>query len=151
MPGTASYFYQRVARLGYVAPISQGAGTVTMTAIDLRYFDRLNATVMVGVIGSSATVDFKFQGCATSGGSYADIDATNCAIPQITASGKIATLELMAQAVVGRGFRYIKGILVVGVAATLVGVLIEGVDARYEPANQYDLASVISNTVYIAP
>lgn len=135
---------ERLPVVGQISPASYSAGTQLTGAIDLKAVRRVAFIVQTGVLGASATVDFKITGCATSGGTYADV--TGRSITQIVkASGdnKIAILEVTAEQVGAQNFRFIKGSLTVGTAASIVGVIALGDGLRTSDASENDIADVV--------
>ena len=64
---------EQLAVVACIDPDAYTTGAATSDEIDMRYHDRVVFIVMAGTLGSSATLDFKLQGCATSGGSFSDI------------------------------------------------------------------------------
>lgn len=133
---------EQIAVCGYVAPDANAAGTVRTNVIDMSKFERIMAIVCAGDLGASATLDFKFEGCDTSGGTYVDI--TGAAITQLTQAGtdsnKTAVLELKAETLAALGYRFVKGVHVVATATSDTGVVVIG-ECRYLPAADQDIAS----------
>jgi len=134
----------RAATMAVVSPIQQGAGASTASWVDAANFRRMLATLVTGVLGSSATVDFKLQQATSSGGAGAK-DITGAAIPQIVkASGdnKVAQINLNTDSLdVANGFRYVSMIVTVGVASSYVAATLQGVDPFNGPASQVDPAA----------
>lgn len=112
-------------------------------AIDMNDFESIQAIVMAGTLGSSATLDAKLTASATSGGSYADI--TGKAITQLTQAGsdddKQAIINLRAEELT-EGLRFVKLSMTVGTATSDAGAIVLGANARNNPASDNDLASV---------
>jgi hypothetical protein len=132
---------QRLAVLQAVAPASLNT-TTNMTGIDTSLHRKVLFIVQNGVLGTSATVDFKLQASATSGGTYADIGGK--AITQMVKASDdshIAKVEIMASEMPA-GKPFVRGVLTTGTAASLVAVVALGGDERYEPASSYDNANV---------
>lgn len=134
------------AVIGYVAPISQGAGTVTTGWIAVKDFHRLMATLMAGVLGASATLDAKFQQATDSSGTNAK-DISGKSITQLTKAGsddgKIVLVNLKPEEMdVAGGFTHVRFSLTVATAASLVGALVQGFYATALPASDNDLAAV---------
>jgi hypothetical protein len=137
---------EQVAVLGTVNPSSQAAGAAKSSWVSAEYFQKYLAIVQTGVLGASATVDAKFQQAQDSSGTGAK-DITGAAITQIVkASGDNvqAEIDLDAQALdVEGGFGFIQLSVTVGVAASLAGALLLGVNGRYGPASGYNATSVV--------
>ena len=134
----------RAPVIGRIAPISQGAGTVTTGWFSMADFATALATLQVGVLGASATVDAKLQQATDSSGTGAK-DITAKAITQLTKAGsddnKEVQINLRSEELdVANGFDYARLSVTVGTAASLVSAVVLGFDARYAPAA--DLSSV---------
>jgi hypothetical protein len=135
---------ERLPIVGQISPASYSAGTQLTAAIDMANVRRVAFIVQTGVLGASATVDFKVTGSTTSGGAYADV--TGRSITQIvkaTGDNKLALLEVSAEQVAAQGWRYIKGSLTVGTAASIVGVIALGDGLRASEAGEFDIAGVV--------
>ncbi len=134
---------EQLAVVACIDPDAYGTGAQSSDAIDMRYHRRVIFIVQVGTLGTNATVDFKVQECATSGGSYSDLSGKS--ITQLTDAGtdddKQAIVEVAAEEM-GAGMRYLKGVLTIGTAASDAGVIALADCTRYHPASDYDLASV---------
>jgi len=67
-------------------------------------------------------------------------------ITALTAAGtddnKQAKVEVTAEECAAQGVRYLRGDLVIAVAASLVCVIVQAAPNRYSPAADFDLASV---------
>lgn len=125
--------------LGVIAPISQGVGTATSAWISVQNFAQIVALLQTGVLGSSATVDAKFQQ-ATDGSGTSAKDITGAAITQIvkaSGDGKQAFInlnpELMDSA---NGFSYVQLSMTVGTAASLIAAVVLGFSADLAPGSQ---------------
>lgn len=123
--------------VGAISPQST-ASTVTSGWIDAGAYAALRGIVITGVLGTSATVDAKFQQATDSSGTGAK-DVTGSAITQIpkaTGDNVQANINLYPEALdLANGFRYVRLSITVGTAASLVAGLVEGYDARYQPAS----------------
>lgn len=138
--------YERVALLATIDPEAQGASAVITDEIDMKYWREVMFIVMVGTLGASATVDFSVKGGAsTNPGSHATA-VTGKAITQLTQAGgdsdKQVLLHITADELADQGLRFIEGTLTVATASCDVAVVAVGSRARYQPAQDYDLASV---------
>jgi len=122
----------------------QGAGASTAAWVDAAQFRRFLATVFTGVLGSSATVDFKIRQ-ALDGSGTTPKDVPGAAITQIVkASGdnKVAQINLdTASLDVANGYRFVSVIATVGVATSFVGSTLQGFDPFNGPASQVDPAA----------
>lgn len=126
-----------VAVLGAIAPVSQGAGSVSSGWISARDFLTFMAVIETGVLGTSATVDAKIQQATDSSGTSAK-DVTGKAITQIvkaTGDGKQAIINFRGDDLDGNnGFGYFQLTITVGTAASLVAAQIYGSNPRFAPA-----------------
>ena len=132
----------QVAVCATIDPDANAIGTVYSDAIDSAAFDTTCWALMCGTLGSSATIDFKLQSSATSGGSYADISGK--AATQITQAG---TDQSDTQAVINcraaeSDNRFIRAALITGGATSDTAVIGLGLQPRHGPASDADLASV---------
>ena len=145
---------EKLAVVGKIAPQNLSAGTATTDVIDLMNVRRVLFIVSTGTLTASNTTDFKIRGCATSGGSYADIDTTNAAITQLTQAGgdsnKIVLLEVRAEkiAALNLGYRYILGSLTTAAAAGYVSVVALAAVGRNKAESKANLAAVKQIVVY---
>lgn len=135
---------QQLALVATIDPQSVGVGTSDSDAVDMATFRRCAFVVLTGVLGASATVDFKLRWSATSGGTYADI--TGKAITQLVKAShdnSQAIVEITAEELLTADAtaRFVKGRITVGTAASIVGVVALADTARYVPASDFDLAS----------
>lgn len=135
---------ERLAVLGTVDPDAYGTGTQGTDWVDMSKFVQVLFAVMVGTLGSSATIDFKVQEAKTAAGGNAQ-DLTGKSITQLTEAGtdddKQALVNVRADEL-SDDYRYVRGVLTVGVADSDAGVLVLGGDPTYAPASDFDLASV---------
>lgn len=126
-------------------PVSQGAGTVTSTSIDMAQYRRVMFILSVGAMTASSTVDMTIRGDTASGGTYTTA-ITGKTITQLTQAGsdsnKVVIVEVGADEVAAQGLRYIRASVVVGAAASLVSLVALAGDIRYTPASDFDLAAV---------
>lgn len=130
------------AVVGVVDPDHNTASAYDTDEIDMSKWHRLMAVVQAGTLGSSATLDFKFQDASSSGGSFSDISGK--AITQLTQAGS----DSDKQSIVNLRFdeanddaRYVKGVLTVGTATSDCSCVILGL-ARSKPASDNDISTV---------
>lgn len=135
---------ERLAVLGTIDPDAYGTGTTGTDWVDLSKFVQAMFIVMAGTLGSSATIDFKLQEAKTAAGGDAQ-DLSGKAITQLTDAGtdddKQALINVRHDEL-SDGYRYVRGVMTVGVATSDGGVLVLGGDPTYAPASDFDLASV---------
>tara|TARA_R110000824_G_scaffold89623_8_gene219579 strand:+ start:150 stop:593 length:444 start_codon:yes stop_codon:yes gene_type:complete len=134
---------ERAAIVGVIDPDIHTAAAYDSDEVDMSLWGSIQATVMAGTLGSSATLDFKLQSATSSGGSFSDV--TGKAITQLTQAGtdsdKQAVINLRGDELTA-GHRYVKAVMTVGTATSDGGAIILGFDARHAPASDNDLASV---------
>lgn len=123
--------------LGYVAPASQTtAQTPTRIKVDGHY--RVVALLLGGLIAAGGTLDFKIeQANAASGGTVKAIP--DKAITQLvdTNDNVIRAIELRTDELdTTNGFDWIVVTATPAVAASLLSILVLGVDPKYAPVTQ---------------
>jgi|SRR6266853_5806382 len=122
--------------LDAINPVSQGAGTVLTAYVAVKNYHSFRAAIMTGVLGTSATVDAKLRQAQDSSGTGVK-DIANKSVTQIvkaTGDNKIAYINARASDLDQlNGFGFIVLSVTVGVAASLVGALLEGFYPRFEP------------------
>ena len=136
-----------LAVLGYRGPVSTSAGAVNGTAIDMRFFRRLNFKVMTGLVAANGTLDFKLQ-CSVDGSTNWE-DIPGKAITQFDEDSDemIAQIDLQAEenrlVADDEARRYVRFVLTIATAASVCAILVVGDVARYNPAMNYNLAAVV--------
>lgn len=145
MSNAESRLSERLAVVAAIDPDAYGTGAQESDIIDMSLHRRVLFFVMAGTLGTSATLDFKVEASANANMSGA-ADMTGKAITQLTQAGtdsdKQAIVEVTAAEVLDAGARYIRGVMTIGTAGSDAGVLAVAGDTRYQPASEYDLASV---------
>jgi hypothetical protein len=139
-------FTEKIAVLGTIDPDAYGTGTQGTDWVDMSKFKSLGFVVMAGTLGSSATIDFKVQEATSAAGAGAQ-DITGKSITQLTEAGtdsdKQAVVNVKAEELdIADGYRYVRGVLTIGVATSDGGVVVLGTDPRFMPASDFDLSSV---------
>jgi len=136
---------ETVAIIATIDPDAYGTGDQNTDAIDMRYWREVAFVVMAGDLGSSATLDFVVNGDTASGGSYATA-ITGKSITQLTQAGtdsdKQVVVRVTAEEVAAQSLRYIRGTMSIGAASSDCAVVVLGYGARYQPAENFDLATV---------
>jgi len=126
-----------------IDPDAYGTGSQVGDEIDMLYFERVIFVVMAGTLGALATLDFRVQEATTSGGAFSNL--TGKAITQLTQAGtdsdKQAIVEVKADELTPN-YRYLRGILTIGVATSDAGMVALADTARWKPGSDLDLASV---------
>jgi len=135
-----------VAILGTVDPDVTVASTVVSDYVDAADFESIMGIVMVGTLGTSATVDAKLRQATDSSGTGVK-DITGAAITQLTEAGtdsdKQAIIELRPDDLdLDGGFQFVSLSITVAVATSDVAGIVLGVHPRTGPASDNDLASV---------
>lgn len=138
---------ERIAVLDVIDPDVNAAGTLTTAWIDMADFDSVMAVVMVGTLGTSATIDAKFQQASDASGTGAK-DVAGSAITQITQAGSDqsdtqAVIELNAEDLdLANSFTHVRLSMTTAAATSDSGAILLGVDPRYGPASDHDATSV---------
>lgn len=134
---------EQLALVATIDPDSYSANTYYTDAIDMRYWRRAIFIVAVGDMASGATVDFSLVEGTTTSPTTAFSPAK--AITQLTQAStdadKQAIIELDVEDM-DPANRYVRGKLVTATDASDVCVIALAGGARYEPASDFDLASV---------
>jgi hypothetical protein len=136
----------RVAIVGAINPVSQGAGAVSTPWISVQNWRSMMAIVQAGALGASATLDAKIEQATSAAGAGAK-DVPGKLITQLTQAGtdsnKQAVINLrQAELDFANGFTHVRLTLTVGVAASLIAAVLLATDARYNPASDNDAATV---------
>lgn len=137
-----------ISLLDQIAPISQGAGTVTTGWLNASTALRALAVIQAGVLGASATLDAKFQQAQDGSGTGAK-DVPNKAMTQMTQAGgnggkqTLINLNPDVDMDLVNGFSYFRLSVTVGVAASLIAAAVYSYP-DYETADQFNNASVIA-------
>lgn len=136
---------QRFAIQGVVAPIS--ANSVQVSGwIDATLFHKYLASISVGVLGASATVDGKLQQATDNAGTGVK-DVTAKAITQLTQAGtddgKQVLINLKQEDLdFAHGFKFFRLSITPATAACLISGTVWGLDPRYGAASDNDATTV---------
>jgi hypothetical protein len=130
-----------LAIIDYLAPVSQGAGTVTTPNWIYvgNYADQFQAELDVGVMGASATIAMQVNQATSNAGAGSKI-VTGKSITGLTQtptnnSGTISTIDFKGQDLdTNNGFAYVQISITVGTAACLIAAALRG-SGRFEAAN----------------
>ena len=143
---TNSKASEMLAILATIDPASQSAGSETTGWVSVANHHGLLAVVQTGVLGTLATVDAKLQQATDSTGAGAK-DVAGRAITQIvkaTGDNKQALINLKPEELdTLNGFGFIRVALTVGVAASITGAQLLGVNPRFAPADSGNQAAVV--------
>ena len=137
---------EQVAVVGVIDPDAYTVNTYTTDWIDMDDFESILAIVLVGTLGSSATVDAKIEQATSSAGAGAK-DVTSKSITQLTQAGtdsdKQAIINCRREELdIDSSFRYARLSVTLGTATSDFGAIVLGVDARRNPASDNDLSTV---------
>ena len=137
---------ERVAILGTVDPDVLTAAAHPSDYVDAGMFESIMAVIMAGTLGSSATFDAKLvQATDSSGTSSKDI--TGKSITQLTQAGtdsdKQAIINVRAEELdLANSFTHVALTITVGTASSDGGGILLGLNPRFGPASDNDIASV---------
>ena len=136
----ARRFADEWAIVATIDPDAHTTGEKLSDEIDMGDYYEIAAVLLLGDLGSSATIDFALQGSTTSGGTYADI--TGKIATQLTQAGtdddKQVIIHLRADE---QTRRYVKAAIDVGTATSDCGAVVFG-RPRTLPGTDSDLATV---------
>lgn len=135
-------------RIGVAAVIAPGAlttGAKNSGWVDSALYTRLMAVISTGTLGASATLDAKWQQATDSSGTGAADVAAGQIVQIVKASGdnKQAVLNMDVNRLTDRTKRFVRLVMTVGTATSDATAVVLGVDARHEPATDFDPASVV--------
>lgn len=136
----------QVAVVGAIDPDANAAGTLTTGWVSLADFGALMAVIMAGTLGSSATLDAKFEQATDDSGTGAK-DVTGGAITQLTQAGtdsdKQSIINLFAEDLdINNGFTHARLSMTVGTATSDSGAVLLGLYPRSGAASDSDAATV---------
>jgi hypothetical protein len=138
---------EQSAVLACIDPDAYTAATYTTGWVALAEWDYVQAIIMAGDLGSSATLDAKLTAATDSSGT-GPVDVTGAAITQLTQAGtdsnKQALINLRMDTLAGQGFTHIQLSMTVGTATSDAGALLMGFGPKYSPASNSDAATVDS-------
>lgn len=129
----------RVPLLAVIDPDANTAATYETAWIDMADFESIMATVLVGTLGSSGTVDAKLEQCVDPTASPEDEkDVTGKAITQLTQAGtdsdKQAIINCRADELdLANNYRYVRLSMTVATATSDCAATVHGFNARFEP------------------
>lgn len=138
---------EQSAVLACIDPDAYTAATYTTGWVSLAEWDYVQAIIMGGDLGSSATLDAKLTAATDSSGT-GPVDVTGAAITQLTQAGtdsnKQALINLRMDSLAGQGFTHIQLSMTVGTATSDAAALLMGFGPKYSPASNSDAATVDS-------
>lgn len=136
-----------MATLDVIDPDAYAADTYTTAWLSAADFAAYKATVFVGTLGSSATIDAKIEEATDSSGSDVQ-DLSGSDITQITQAGTDqsdtqAEIEFFQEDLdLADGFTHFRLSVTVGTATSDMGATVVGIDPRYGPASDSDASTV---------
>ncbi len=141
-----AYPSEKIAVVATIDPDANTAATYTSDWVNMENFHQLMAIVQVGIIAAGGTVDAKLMQATSSTGAGAKaISTANAQITQVTTAGndtqQILTVRTDALDVAG-GFSFVALRMTHTTAAGDSAGLVLGINPRYAPADDLDLASV---------
>ena len=130
--------------VGVIDPDLNTAATYTTGWINMGLFEAIQAIILAGALGTSATLDAKLQQATDASGTGVK-DITGKAITQLTEAGtdsdKQAIINCRSDELdVNNGFSHVRLSMTVAVASSDSAAVVLGHHARYQPAT--DLATV---------
>lgn len=130
--------------VGVIDPDLNTAATYTTGWINMGLFEAIQAIILAGALGTSATLDAKLQQATDASGTGVK-DITGKAITQLTEAGtdsdKQAIINCHSDELdVNNGFSHVRLSMTVATASSDSGAVVLGHHARYQPAT--DIASV---------
>lgn len=135
-----------LAVLGSVDPDANTADTYTTGWIDMADWHLVGALIQTGTLGSSATIDAKFQQATSDAGAGAK-DVTGKAITQLTQAGSDGDKQVVLAVNgndldVANQFRYVRLSLTVAAATSDCSAVVLGLFPRHGVASDQDAATV---------
>lgn len=136
-----------------IDPDAYTAGAYSTGWVSLALFERFQAIVMAGDLGSSATLDAKLT-AATSSAGAGSADITGAAITQLTQAGSdsnkqaIINLDTATSFLAGSSYTHFRLTVTVGTATSDAGALLLGFAPLYSPASDND-SSVVDEIVSV--
>jgi len=141
-----SKFSEQVAILGVIDPEASTAAAYTSDWVALKNFERYAAIISVGEMAATSTVDAKIQ-VATDSSGTGNADVSGLAITQLTAAGtdddKQAVINFdVSDIPTSAAYTHAALVITVATAASDTAGHVLGINPKYHPASDSDLASV---------
>jgi hypothetical protein len=131
---------EQAAVLGVVTPQTVTGATVTTGWISMQDFDKVLATIGVGL--NATSVDAKIQEATDASGTGA-IDITGKSITQITVADQVAEIDVDQQDLdVDNGFDHIQ-LSITTVGAAVVYGEVQGFSGHIQPVAQFNVSEVV--------
>ncbi len=134
---------EKLAVVGTIDPATVANTEVFTDVIDMSKFHQVLGIALIGNVASE-TIDFKAYSCASGGGSAASLKvATQLAAHASNNDNTQLVINVRAEDMQASGQQYIKfGLVTGGATGGPCSVVALGVDAKFSPASDSDLASV---------
>ncbi len=135
---------QQIAIAGVIDPQSLSPGVLVTAWVAMVDFDNMLATIQIGTISATGTVDAKLQQATDSSGTGSK-DIAGKAITQLLAADddKQALINLnQSELDVDNDFTHVQLSITTAAAAALVAGVLVGVAPKYGPADLRNAASV---------
>lgn len=129
-----------------IHPQSVAVGTAQTGGVDMSRFRRAIFILDVGAFGASATVDMKLQQ-SPDNSTFTDI--AGAAITELAAAGgnnRLVSIEIRDDELAA-GDRYVRALVTVGTAATILQCLALGGEAVDKPGSANDIGAVAQRLV----
>lgn len=138
---------EMLAIAGGLLPLDRAAGTYTSSVVDLQMFRRVLVTIQTGALAAGATLNAKLQASADGSTDWQDVTGKAITALADTADGKYVRINLQAEenkiTADSQPRRYMRVSVTVAVANATFSILVDADNARYGPANQFDIADVV--------
>ena len=128
-----------------IDPDANTASSYTSDYVNMEYFESAMAIILAGVLGSSASLSASLLQATSAAGANAKAVSTSHAITALTTASndKQAIINLRTDDLdVAGGFSFVALKMTVTNSTSDFGGLILGMNPRYGPASDNDLASV---------
>lgn len=128
----------RATVVATIDPSSQAAGAATSDWVSMADFHSIEAIILAGALGASATVDAKLQQATDASGTGAK-DISGKSITQLTKAGTDDNKQAVLNCYAGdldaaNDFTHVALVITVATAACLTAAVILGHDAAVQPA-----------------
>lgn len=134
---------EKIAIVGTIDPVTVVNTEVFTDVVDMSKFHQCLGIALIGNVAAEA-IDFKAYTCASGGGSAVALkSATQLAAHATNNDGVQVVINVRAEDLAATSAQYIKfGLVTGGATGGPCAVVALGVDARFQPASDNDLASV---------
>ena len=135
---------EKIAIVGTIDPATVANTEVFTDVVDMSKWHQCLGIALIGNVAAEA-IDFKAYRCAAGGGSAVALkSATQLAAHASNNDGTQVVINVRAEDLAASGDQYIKfGLVTGGATGGPCSVVALGVDGRYQPESDNDLASVV--------